>query len=46
MRAIEEIERVYRATKHATDDFTLRWRRWAFISVRARTGKNLGDPPS
>ena len=43
---IEEVERVYRATKDATDDFTLRWRGRAFVSIRARTGKYPGDPPS
>jgi len=43
---VEEVERIYQATANATDDWTLRWRRWAFISVKARTRHYRQGPPS
>ena len=42
---LEEVERVYKETSLSTDDFTLRWRSWAYQLLRLRTGRSI-DPPS
>jgi prevent-host-death family protein len=43
---VEEVERIYNATAAATDSLTLRWRGWAMWSLKARTGRHPGGPPS
>jgi hypothetical protein len=42
---VEEVERIYKATGLSKDEWTRRWRGWAFISVKARTRRYPEGPP-
>jgi len=42
---LEEVERIYKATKGTTSSYIEKWRGKAYIHIMLRTGKPPGDDP-